>query len=124
MKELKATYRSWKILVCSILCSILMVLALPVAAQSRQNIAGNYRGLLTGCLTAAQPNACRKGLAELVRLADEVDARRAEWELSAGGKDRALADRTHNDHAAALDSLNRGVVDFNRDMKSAAAGAR
>jgi hypothetical protein len=49
-------------------------LIVPVFAQSGANIAGNYRGLMTKCIGASQPNICRTALKELVRLADEVDA--------------------------------------------------
>lgn len=115
---------SWRVLVGCAVCLAAIAMTAPGIAQPGQNIAGNYRGLLTGCLTAAQPNACRKGLSELVGLADDLDARRVEWELIAGGSDQALADRRYSDYAAALDRLNRGIVIFNRDMQGASSGAQ
>ena len=100
--------------------SIAVVLALasaaPALAQPRLNIAGNYRGMMTGCIASAQPPECRKGFTELVRLADDVDAKRAGW--AAGG---ASAAKMEADHAQALERLTRAVADFNRDMGAALA---
>lgn len=101
------------------ICLISIVQTSPGLAQPRPNIAGNYRGIMTGCVTASQPSACRKGLTELVRLAVEVDDKRAEWELVEHGNDNILANRKHGDYAAALDRLSRAVVEFNLDMKGA-----
>jgi hypothetical protein len=41
--------------------------------------------------------------------------------LVAGGNDQALADRRYGDYAAALDTINRGIVIFNRDMQGASS---
>jgi hypothetical protein len=115
---------SWRMLVGCAVCLVAIAMTAPGVAQPGQNIAGNYRGLMTRCLAAPQPNACRKGLRELVGLADDVDARRVEWELVAGGSDQALADRRYGDYAAALDTINRGIVIFNRDMQGASSGTQ
>ena len=119
-----AARQSWQRLVRCAVCLAVIATAFPVLAQSGQNIAGNYRGLLTQCLAAPQPVACRKGLTELVRLAEDVDARRAEWELVAVDRGNASADRRHGDYAAALDKLNRGVVIFNRDMEGVSSATQ
>jgi hypothetical protein len=91
----------------------LLVVAAPADAQPGQNIAGSYRGLMTGCLSLARSTDCRKGFFELVRLADEVDAKRVEWERAVGGSSAA---KLQDDYAGALARLNRAVADFNRDM--------
>jgi hypothetical protein len=105
---------------CSCAASLiaLVLAAAPAIAQPRLNIAGTYRGLITGCLSQERSTDCRKGLTELVRLADEVDARRVEWERAAGG---ASAARMQDDYAQALARLNRAVEDFNRHMSQPAA---
>jgi hypothetical protein len=102
---------------------VTVALAFAAVAQPRQNIAGTYRGLMTGCLTAPQPGACRKGLAEIVRLADEVDAKYAVWAQTDGTADSARADLLHKEYALAVDELNRSVRNFNRDMKVQASDA-
>jgi hypothetical protein len=103
--------------------SILLLMTVPAVAQQGQNIAGTYRGLMTGCLSQARAADCRKGFIELIRLADEVDARRLEWErvTVAGG---ASVSKMKEDYAEALERLNRAVVDFNRDMSGAAPQAK
>jgi hypothetical protein len=91
----------------------LILAAAHADAQPGQNIAGSYRGLMTGCLSLARSTDCRKGFTELVRLADEVDAKRVEWERAVGGSSAA---KMQDDYALALARLNRAVADFNRDM--------
>lgn len=91
-------------------------LTAPIFAQSMPNIAGNYRGLMTSCVAASQPNVCRAALTELARLADEVDIRRSEWEAAESRGDGATAGINHADYAVALDRLNRGITNFNRDV--------
>ena len=89
---------------------------MPAAAQPAQlaqNIAGVYRGLMTGCLSTARSADCRKGYIELVRLAEEVDASRVVWERAAAG---APAAKGQEGYAQAKERLNRAVDDFNRDM--------
>ena len=98
---------------CAASLVALILAAAPAIAQPGQNIAGTYRGLMTGCLSLARSTDCRKGLAELVRMADEVDARRVEWERAAGS---ASAAKTQDDYALALARLSRAVEDFNRNM--------
>jgi hypothetical protein len=93
----------------------------PAAAQPALNIAGTYRGLMTGCLSAERSTECRKGFVELIRLADEVDARRVEWERAAGG---ASAATLQEGYVQAKAQLNRAVDDFNRNMSAPAAGIR
>ncbi len=100
----------------SIAVVLVLALAAPALAQPRLNIAGNYRGMMTGCIASAKTLECRKGLTELVQLADDVDAKRAGW--AAGG---ASAVRMEADHAQALERLTRAVADFNRDMGAALA---
>jgi hypothetical protein len=103
---------------------IMIVLATaPAAAQQGQNIAGTYRGLMTSCFSQARSSDCRKGFIELIRMADEVDAKRVEWEraAAAGG---ALSSRMNEDYAQAIERLNRAVSDFNRDMSAAVPEAR
>jgi hypothetical protein len=90
----------------------------PAAAQPGQNIAGVYRGLMTGCLSAARSADCRKGYVELVRLAEDLDASRVVWERAAAG---APAARGQEGYAQAKERLNRAVDDFNRDMSTPAA---
>lgn len=108
----------------AVVALLMLTLAAPAVAQPRLNIAGNYRGLMTGCLNAPQPAACRKGLTELVRLADEVDAKWGEWVRAAAGSAAGSAAPTQDGYAQALDRLNRGVVDFNRDMSAPAPQAK
>jgi hypothetical protein len=103
-----------KTLRCASLIALILTAA-PAIAQSGQNIAGTYRGLMTGCLSLERSTDCRKGLAELVRLADEVDARRVEWERAAGNPS---AEKMHDDYALALARLNGAIDNFNRDMRS------
>ena len=91
---------------------------MPAAAQPAQNIAGVYRGLMTGCLSTARSADCRKGYIELVRLAEEVDASRVVWERAAAG---APAAKGQEGYAQAKERLNRAVDDFNRDMSAPAA---
>jgi hypothetical protein len=98
----------------------LTVVPAPAAAQPALNIAGIYRGLMTGCLTSTRSADCRKGYFELIRLADEVDARRVEWERAAAG---ASAAKLQEGYAQAKERLNRAVDDFNRDMSAPAASA-
>ena len=88
---------------------------LPAAAQPAQNIAGVYRGLMTGCLSTARSADCRKGYFELVRLAEEMDASRVVWERAAAG---APAAKGQEGYAQAKERLNRAVDDFNRDMSA------
>ena len=99
----------------------LLALALvpaPIAAQPGQNIAGIYRGLMTGCFSTARSADCRKGYFELVRLAEEVDASRVAWERAGAG---APAAKGQEGYAQAKERLNRAVDDFNRDMSAPAA---
>ena len=114
----------WRILFFCSVCSILLIVSAPkVAAQPGQNIAGNYRGLMTSCLSLVRSADCRQGFTELVRLADEVDARRVEWErvTAAGG---VSAPRMQENYAQALEQLNRAVADFNRNMSAPPAGGK
>jgi len=90
----------------------------PAAAQPGQNIAGVYRGLMTGCLSTARSADCRKGYVELVRLAEDLDASRVVWERAAAG---APAAKGQEGYAQAKERLNRAVDDFNRDMSTPAA---
>ena len=92
-----------------------VTVASPAPAQPGQNIAGTYRGQVTTCLSSARPTDCRKGFAEIIRLADDVDARRAEWEkeLTSGG---AGAASTQKSYTQALEQLNRVIIEFNRIM--------
>lgn len=83
-------------------------------AQPIQNIAGNYRGLITRCLSAAHPNDCRRDLAIIVRLADEADAKRAGWVQARTGADNALAQRLDGEYTLALHELNQVIQDFNK----------
>lgn len=101
-----------------------IVLASSAFAQTIPNIAGTYRGLMTRCLTATQSSACRQGLTEIVRLADEVDGKQAVWSRATGGDDRTETDRTHREYSLALDRLNQSVDAFNRDMAGPASEAR
>jgi hypothetical protein len=91
-------------------------LIVPVFAQSGANIAGNYRGLMTKCLGASQPNICRTALKELVRLADEVDAKRDDWETVEARGDDVAAKGKEAEYGVAVDGLNRRITDFNRDV--------
>ena len=92
----------------------------PAVPQPAPNIAGIYRGLMTGCLSAERSTECRTGFVKLIRLAEEVDARRVEWERAAGC---ASAAKLQEGYAQAKVRLNSAVDDFNRDM-SAPAGAK
>jgi len=89
--------------------------------QPRQNIAGNYRGLMTRCSTASEPNICRSGLTKLARLADEVDSKYVEWARTSGGADSVLSKRLDEEYVLALEKLNDGIRDFNRVMKTQSA---
>src|ERR1041384_2659696 len=60
-------------------------------AQPNPNIAGNYRGVITTCIVATEPDVCRAALAELVRLAVEVDVKRAARDAAEVGGDIASA---------------------------------
>jgi hypothetical protein len=100
-------------------CLVATAVVVPLYAQSGANIAGNYRGLMTRCIGLPQQNICRTGLQELARLADEVDARRADWEAIEAGGDLAEASAKRAGYVAAMDRLNRGIVDFNRDVAGA-----
>ena len=103
----------------SIVMSAFLLMAAPAVAQQGQNIAGTYRGLMTGCLSRARGADCRKGFIELIRIADEVDAKRAEWERVTAAGNGAAA-KMKDAYTEALERLNRAVVDFNRDMNSPA----
>jgi hypothetical protein len=94
-----------------------VLFTLPAVAQQGQNIAGIYRGLMTGCLSQERSADCRKGFTELIALADSVDARRIEWERANTGGDASAA-KLQEDYAMALTRLNRAVADFNRNMLS------
>jgi hypothetical protein len=87
-----------------------------VLAQPTPNIAGNYRGHMTSCVVAEQPNICRAALADLVRLAVEVDTKRAECEDIEARENGTPAETTYADYAAALERLNQGITNFNRDV--------
>ncbi len=89
-------------------------LAFPAATEPSRNIAGDYRGLLTACQNAAAPSTCRRDLSEIVRLAVEVDTRRADWEATRAGNDRALTANKHADYSSASEKLNHAVLAFNR----------
>lgn len=93
--------------------------AFPVLAQPAPNIAGNYRGLLTGCLGTPAANVCRTELTDLVRLAVEVDLRRTEWERARAGREGALAPEQHADYLLAIDKLNQAVTAYNRSAAEA-----
>lgn len=88
-------------------------------AQAGQNIAGTYRGLMTGCLSATRSADCRKGFFELIQLADDVDARRIEWERAVN-TGAASAATMQEELQRATARLNLAVEKFNRDMSSAA----
>jgi hypothetical protein len=100
-------------------CLVATVVVVPLYAQSGANIAGNYRGLMTRCIGLPQQNICRTGLQELIRLADEVDARRVDWEAVEARGDPAEASAKQAVYVAAMDLLNRRIVDFNRDVADA-----
>jgi hypothetical protein len=85
-------------------------------AQPAPNIVGNYRGIITSCIVAVQPNVCRTALAELIQLAVDVDTKRANWEAAEVRGDAASAKTHHADYAMALEKLNSGVTNFNRDI--------
>jgi len=95
-------------------CLVASAVMFPAFPQSGVNIAGNYRGLMTKCIGVAQ--ICRTALNELVRLADEVDVKRAEWEAIEAGDDHAAAEGKHAEYAVAMDRLNRGIVNFNYEV--------
>lgn len=101
----------------------LAVTASVCAAQSKQNIAGSYRGLMTGCLSIERSGDCRKGFVELIRLADAVDARRMDMERVASAEDPSMPGMKQK-YEQAIEELNRAVVDFNRDMNSAPSGSK
>jgi hypothetical protein len=113
----------WWLLGGSATCLVLLVGATLAVAQSRQIIAGTYRGLMTRCLDAPQPPACRKDLTEIIRLADQVDAKQAEWLQDADGADRAQADRLYREYSLALDHLNRRIGEFNQEMYKASSNS-
>jgi hypothetical protein len=71
---------------------------------------------MTRCLVAAQPNVCRAALTELIQLAVDVDTNRANWEAAEVRGDGASAKTHHADYAMALEKLNSGVTNFNRDI--------
>ena len=85
-------------------------------AQPNPNIAGNYRGVITTCIVATEPDVCRAALAELVRLAVEVDVKRAARDAAEVGGDIASALAHHSDYELALQQLNNGITSFNRDI--------
>lgn len=92
-------------------------LAFPVLAQDVPRIAGTYRGLMTQCLLVPRLEECIKGLTDISELADDVDLKRGAWETAGRGSDSALTAGRQRDYAAALDTLNLRIADFNRDMK-------
>ena len=98
-------------------CLVALALASSAVAQQGQNIAGNYRGLMTGCLSQERSADCRKGLTELIQLADGVDAQRIEWEHAKATGDASAA-KLEESYDLALTRLNRAVADFNRNMIS------
>jgi hypothetical protein len=100
-----------------------LALAAPAIAQPALNIAGIYRGQMTDCLSAARLTDCRKGYFELIRLAEEVDARRIEWEGSRPANGEPAA-KLREGYALAKERLNRAVDDFNRDMSAPTAGVK
>ena len=103
-------------------CLIAFLLAAGSAiAQPGQNIAGSYRGLMTECLSVVRSTDCRNGLAGLVRLADEVDARRVEWERAAGNPSAA---GLQEQYTQAVARLSQAVADFKRDMNPPAAASK
>ena len=95
----------------------LALAASSAVAQQSQNIAGTYRGQMTGCFSQERSIDCRKGFTELIQLADGVDARRIEWERANATSDASAA-KLQEDYALALTRLNRAVADFNRNMSS------
>lgn len=98
--------------------SALVLAAVPATGQTGQNIAGTYRGLMSGCLSVTRSVDCRKGFVELIQLADEVDARRVEWERAVdAGASKA---KMQEEFEQARLRLNQAVDKFNRDMSSAA----
>jgi hypothetical protein len=100
-----------------------ITMAGPAIAQPGQNIAGTYRGLMVGCLSTKRSQDCRKGFVELIRLADEVDARRMEWEAAAKSG-TASAAKMQEDLGLARTRLNEAVDKFNRDMSSSESERR
>ena len=97
--------------------------ASSAVAQPGQNIAGNYRGLMTSCLNHARSADCRRSFVELIRLADEVDAQRIVWErMDTAGSEAASGRRKAYEEA--VDRLNRAVADFNRGMTRSAGGEK
>lgn len=112
----KLSFRPSHTVTLSALSLILMTLSGTVFAQPGLNIAGNYRGIITRCLVAAQPNVCRAAVTELVQLAVDVDMKRADWEADETRGDAASAKANHAEYAVALEKLNSSVIDFNRDI--------
>ena len=86
--------------------------ACPALSQPAHNIAGHYRGQLTNCISAPEPPVCRKDLAEIVRLAVEVDTRRVEWEKARTGSNSALTTSTLTAYGTATEKLDKAVADF------------
>jgi hypothetical protein len=101
----------------ALVLAIVLAAAPTCLAQPAPNIAGSYRGLMTTCLSSPRLADCRNGLFVLVRLADDVDAKRAIWEraVATGG---ASTDQTMADYKAAVDTLNQAVISYNRDMRA------
>jgi hypothetical protein len=93
-----------------------MLGVMSATAQTGQNIAGTYRGLMVGCLSVARSVDCRNGFKELIRLTDDVDARRLEWEHAPKGG--APSATKMQDLELARTRLNQAVDKFNRDMSS------
>lgn len=123
-KESLGSALLWKGFGRSISVLVAALLATSAFAQAVPNIAGTYRGLMTQCLGSTQLTTCRNGLIEIVRLADEVDAKQAVWSQAAGGDDRAQAERTHLEYSLALDRLNQSIDAFNGDMSRSTSEAR
>jgi hypothetical protein len=96
--------------------SLIVTTTVLAVAQPTPNIAGNYRGIITSCIVAAQPNVCRGAFAELIQLAVDVDTKRANWEAAEVRGDAASAKTHYADYAMALEKLNSGVTNFNRDI--------
>ena len=110
METIRRRYAIW--LLVSAIC-----FSPAQAAPTGTNIAGNYRGLLTTCLAARQPDLCREGLLKLVGSAEQVDSKRAKWEAVENQADPETKDGLYREYFKDLDSLNEAIVSFNQAMQ-------
>ena len=112
--EISRRSKTAKLATCTLALLLWASFAAPAFAQSRHPIAGNYRGSITRCLSAADPAGCRHDLAAIVRLADAADAKHADWMQARSGADNVLAQRLDAEYTLALDELNQVITDFNK----------